>query len=197
MHERDKVQRAITEATRRLAGRRALIYEYVQHRLYELQFSDLARDIFGSARQHVDGRIADILADGEDRLGAITAYMATDNPENWANAVHSCRRLLQALADGLYPPSKDPVVTPGGKTVQVGKTHYINRLVCFIESKASSASYASVVGTNLQYLIERVNAVYKATNKGTHDTVEKHEAERYVLYTYLLVSDVLSLTYAE
>jgi len=49
------------------------------------------------------------------------------------------------------------------------------------------------VGSHLDYIGDRIDSIYNASTKGTHAKVSKEEAERYVIYTYLLLSDLLSL----
>lgn len=50
------------------------------------------------------------------------------------------------------------------------------------------------MGSQLSFLGDRLSALVDAANKGTHDKViSREEADRYVVYTYLIVGDVLSL----
>ena len=82
----------------------------------------------------------------------------------------------------------------GGRAIKVGKDQYINRLVQFIASKEGSKTFADVVGADLSSIGERLDAIYEATNKGTHAEIAKDEASRYIIHTYLLISDIVSLT---
>ena len=41
------------------------------------------------------------------RFSAVYENLQSDNPENWSNAVHSCRRILKDLANAIYPPAED------------------------------------------------------------------------------------------
>ena len=50
-----------------------------------------------------------------------------------------------------------------------------------------------MVGSELAYIGNRLDALFKASQKGSHATVSKEEADRYVVYTYLTVGDILSL----
>jgi len=44
------------------------------------------------------------------------------------------------------------------------------------------------------YLGDRLDSTFQASQKGSHTRiVSRDEADRYVVYTYLLVGDVLSL----
>ena len=49
------------------------------------------------------------------------------------------------------------------------------------------------MGADLASIGERLDAIYNATNKGTHSDVSKEEAARYIVHTYLLISDIIAL----
>jgi hypothetical protein len=47
----------------------------------------------------------------------------------------------------------------------------------------------------LRFIGERLDAIFKAAQKGSHASITtRDEAERYVIYTYMLTGDILSLT---
>ncbi|PFD55851.1 hypothetical protein CN274_24865 [Bacillus thuringiensis] len=119
--------------------------------------------------------------------------LKSDNDEDWANAVHTCRRIIKDVADSLYPPSNEPIQLPGGKTRKIGEDQYINRLIQYIDSKSTSEKFSAIVGSHLKFIGERLDGVHEAANKGTHAEVTLDEAERYIIYTYLVIGDILSL----
>jgi hypothetical protein len=49
------------------------------------------------------------------------------------------------------------------------------------------------VGSHLKFLGDRLDAVFHAAQKGSHAAVSHDEANRYVIYTYMLVGDILAL----
>jgi len=71
--------------------------------------------------------------------------------------------------------------------------NYVIRLKQYIKEKASSENFSRIVGSHSDYIGIRIDAIYKASTKGTHSKVTQEEAERYVIYTYLLLGDILSL----
>lgn len=197
-NERASIRYEATSTAQKLASRRKLIYEYALRTHYELKFSGIADDIFTRVRSNVDQRIGKLVPDAVQKFAAVYANLQTQNPENWANAVHSCRRILQDLADALYPATdQDRIIERDGKkiTVKMGKDSYTNRIIAFVEAQASSDRFREIVGSNLSYLGDRLDSAFEASQKGSHATIaSKEEADRYVVYTYLLVGDVLSLT---
>ena len=194
--ERDTIRQQLAKAQKELSKRKSFIYTYVLHKHYELKYSGIADDIFSRIRERVDSSIGSHVPDAAQKLAAVYESLSSDNPENWANAVHSCRRILQDLADATFPPTDDRVITVNGKerVIKLGPDNYINRLIAFIEGKSGSGRFIEIVGSQLAYIGDRLDAVFKAAQKGSHNRiVSKEEADRYVVYTYMTLGDILTL----
>ncbi|CAI3936585.1 DNA uptake protein ComE or related DNA-binding protein (ComEA) (PDB:2DUY) [Commensalibacter communis] len=177
--------------------RRFFLHEYVTNRYYELKCSKISTDIFSRTRLMVDKNIGKLVPDAMKQFTSVYENLASENTEDWSNAVHSCRRILQNIADALYPVREDKIIKLSNgkdKTIKLGSGNYINRLVAYVEEHTDSDAFEKIVGSNISYLGERLDAIYNAMNKGTHDIItSKDEADRYVIYTYLMVGDILSL----
>lgn len=193
VNERIAIRRNIAEASERLASRRALIHGYATRRYYELKFSGVAQNVFSAVREAVDGKIGETVPDAVQKFASVHDNLRSANPEDWSNAVHSCRRILQDLADALFPPQTEKRKTADGREIQLEADNYINRIVCFAEDNSGSARFVDLVGSHLRFLGDRLDAVFKAAQKGSHASVSHEEANRYVIYTYMLVADLLSL----
>ena len=197
VHERSNIRSAIQLASMRLESRRNLIYQYASEKFYELKFSGIANDIFSRIRERVDSNVGQTVPSAVQKFSAVYENLLSDNPEDWSNAVHSCRRILQGLADAVFPPTEEERYRESaGKRllVKLGRDNYINRLMAFIEDNSSSDRFQEIVGSNLGFMGDRLDALFKAAQKGSHATlISKEEADRYVVYTYLLVGDVLAL----
>mgnify|MGYP001051991965 CR=1 FL=1 len=194
--ERHNIRVTAITIARRLENRRNFIYQYVLRKHYELKFSGIANDLFSRYRLEVDSKIGKKLPKSINKFSAVYENLVSENPENWANAVHSCRRILQDLADAVFPPTSETRLRKSGNQdieIKLGNNEYINRLIAFIEDNSDSERFEELIGSHLSYLGDRLDSVFKASQKGSHSTVTKEEADRYVLYTYLLVGDVLSL----
>lgn len=195
-YERDTIRTSAARAQRRLSSRRSFMYSYVVRRHYDLKFSGIAGDIFSRIREKVDVNMGMNIPDAVQKLAAVYENLNSTNPEDWANAVHSFRRIMQQLADALYPQRDDIVKEVNGRSIRIrlGAENYINRLVAYIESMADSHRYKDIVGSHLHFIGDRLDSVFKASQKGSHkEIVSREEADRYVVYTYLIVGDILSL----
>ena len=195
-YERQQIRDSASRAAKRLSSRRAMIYRYALKKHYELKFSGVADDIFSRVRIRVDSAIGDFVPDAINKLSATYDNLLSDNPENWSNAVHSCRRILQDLADAIFPPTEDRKVQMEGKekTIKLGKDNYINRIMAYVTDHSKSKRFSEIVGSHLNFLGDGLDSVFQTAQKGSHAViVSRKEADRYVVYTYLIVGDVLSL----
>ena len=76
----------------------------------------------------------------------------------------------------------------------MGTENYINRLLAYVQSKSDSDRFEAIVGSNLSFIGERLDAAFKAAQKGSHaKIVDRLEADRYVVNTYIIVGDILTL----
>lgn len=194
--ERNQIRTQVANNVKRLASRRSFIHQYATRKLYELKFSGIADDIFSRIRERVDSSIGSIIPDSLQKFTAVYDNLSSDNPEDWSNAVHSCRRILQDLADAIYPPREDKQIEINEKprVIRLSPDNYINRLVAYVEEHSRSDRFQAVVGSQLRFMGERLDAIFQAAQKGSHTTItDRTEAERYVVYTYMIVGDILSL----
>lgn len=190
--ERKALVDSILHAQKLLQKITGNLYNYILKIYNRLTYGNIVEDTFTKSRLEVNERLANLCPQAIGKFIAVYDNMDSDNPEDWANAVHSCRRILLDLADALYPPQEE-TMTKNGKEIKLGKDQYINRLIQFISEKEGSKTYAEIVGADLSSIGERIDAIYSATNKGTHADTTKDEAARYVIHTYLLISDIIAL----
>jgi hypothetical protein len=172
------------------------VHFYVTNLYYEIRLRSIPRDIFERTRARVDKKIAEIIPEAVQTFVSVFDNLRSNNIEDWSNAVHSCRRILKDLADVLYPPLPlgEAEINRNDKKIKVGPEEYINRLMIYIEDKSSSDRYKEIVGSHLSFIGNRLDSIYQASCKGTHDKVSSiEEAERYVIYTYMIIGDILSL----
>ena len=130
--ERRRLRSDIATRSARLASRRTFIYSYASRKYYELNFGGVANDAFGRIRLSVDSLIGKVIPESVRKFTAIYDNLKSDNPEDWANAVHGCRRVLQDLADAVFPAQVEPYfVEVDGETkeIKLGSDQYINRLI--------------------------------------------------------------------
>ena len=100
---------------------------YVVDRYQELRFGSAAETAFDVVRAEVDARIAELVPEAPKKLAAAFENAASDNPEQWANAAGTCRRLLKAAADALRPPRARRRQTEDGRRALRQPAHELDR----------------------------------------------------------------------
>ena len=175
-----------------LSKRRVFIHKSIKKIYMDLKFNFLTESIWFRFKGKIDSYIREIIPDESQKILAIYDSLNDDNPEKWATALTTCRRMIKALADKLYPPSNTPV-SKGKKMINVGEDSYINRLIQYIEENSTQKTLDSITNSNLEYIGKRLDNIKNETCKGTHSTVEKEEAERCFMHVYMLIGDILEI----
>ncbi len=191
--ERAGLRQIITEKSKKLDQLKSGYYNYILGVYYETRFKNIAEDIFGKRKLIVDKALSNLLPAAFEKFVSVYNNLQSEKPEDWANAVHSCRRILKDVADFLHPATDEEIDIGNSKTIKLSDENYIARLKQFIRLNMSSDSFKRVIGSNLEFIGDRIDSIYKSTTKGSHAKVEQKEAESYVMYTYMLIGDILEL----
>lgn len=191
--ERATIKQTIIDKTKKLQLLKNGYYSYVLSIYYEKKFENITEDIFNRKRILVDEKLSEKVPDAIQKFVAVYENLQSTNSEDWANSVHSCRRIIKDVADILYPASNKEIIIGKNNKLKLNDENYVARLKEYIKEKSKSEKFKMVVGSHLDFIGNRVDALYRSSTKGSHDKVEQEEAERYVIYTYLLLADVLSL----
>lgn len=190
--ERSSRVQNINSDTTLLAERKAFIYSNIKRIYFDLKFSNFTESIWLKMKNKIDLYIREVIPDETQKLTAIYDSLNDDNPEKWATALTTCRRLLKTIADKLYPPSDVPI-QKGKQKINIGEDNYINRLICYIEENSTHKTLDKITNSNIEYIGTRLDNIYNEACKGTHDTVEKEEAERCFMHVYMLIGDILEI----
>jgi hypothetical protein len=165
---------------------RKLAHEYAKELFKRLKFSGTVKSCFDTLKDAVDDRLLEIKEELGEQLMLVFKALSSDKPEEWSHALTSCRRLIEGLADELYPPSEEK---RNGRAL--GKGQYINRLWAFMDDSITSSSNKDLAKSHVDYLGAWLQGSYKLTNKGVHSGLTQIEATKAVFHTYLMISDIL------
>lgn len=169
---------------------RAAIHNYVTETALALGFGSASASIFEQFRAQVDAFVAISAPRAVEQFLAIEERMREGDPESFAHALTSCRRILCTVADAVFPPQGQPFTDRAGKARKVGEAEYKNRLMAYLETRLSSRGDLALIGGELEHLASRLDSVYEKTSKGVHAEVTEREAQLTVLHTYLLIAEV-------
>lgn len=177
----------ISRDTALLARIRSSMYQWVLEKYHLLRFGSVPTDAFQTAKSIVDTHLGRIAPDALQKFVAAQQRAISGAPEEWSQALLSLRRMLKDLADTLYPPRDEEI-----EGHSLDDEHYINRLWQFVKERATG-DRAAILASEVQYIGQRIDALYELACKGTHEAVSRQEVDMAVIHVYLLVADLLSL----
>jgi hypothetical protein len=190
--ERSILRQSIVTNSRNLHKLKNGYYGFALYVWSKYRLSDILSNIFAERKVMVDGTLTKRFPETVRKWVAVYDNLNSENQEDWSNAVHSCRRILKDISDVLFPASNG-FVEASGKRYYFNDENYIVRLKEYIKQKASSGTFEDIIGSHLDFIGNRLDSIYQASTKGSHITVSRGEAERYVFLTYFLLSDLLRL----
>jgi hypothetical protein len=137
-------------------------------------------------------RVFVTLGDGAPELGqklhaALEAYEKARSEEQLSHVALSCRRIIEYVADQLFPPKE------GGSGRKLDKQAYRNRLLAFADEARHADTVIDLVVASTTMLAEQVERLDEAINKGVHARAIDAEVRRCLIRTILLLDDLASL----
>jgi hypothetical protein len=185
-------QQALSSTAKELAQLRAIegnvvsaIYDFVGRTYHELLFSDLQLELFTSAQAEIDSRLATLAGDALSKVDSLRDRLRAGDAESISQAMSTCRRLIDAAANALFPPREQPF-NLGGQQLAVKQPNTLNRLQAYV--------YEHGVSKGRRDRLRRTFAdLYDRTSTGTHSEVDVIEARYLFLQTYVALGELLAL----
>lgn len=168
-----------------ISGVMAALHDFVSRTFYELMFSEIQSDLFSSAQTEIDGRVAPMMGDALLKIDTINERLRTGDTEAISHAMTTCRRLIDAAADALFP-ATDGTVEIDGEQIGAGKSQTLNRLNLYVDNKGATKGRRDRIRRSL-------SDIYGRVSKGVHDDVTPHEARFLFLQTYLTLGEIITL----
>ena len=157
------------------------------HPLYEkLKFSGATQGSFEILKTLIDDKILDLEPELAEQLMLAFKSVSSDNKEEWSQALTTCRRLLEGLADRLFPATSEPV---NGRVLK--QNQYVNRLWAFMDKAIESESNKELAKAHVDLIGAWIQRINNLANKGVHAEVTQVEAVKMVFHTYLMLADIL------
>ena len=152
-------------------------------------FGDIPSRQFETIREKVDNLLLELCPEAVEKFMSAYNGLNSKSSEDWSLALTSCRRVIKAVADSLFPPTDKQ---KNGR--KLGEEQYINRLWAFLDEQLEAGSDKDLAKAHVDYLGSFLQRLNDKASKGVHAAVSHEEAVRVVLYTYLTLGDILELT---
>jgi len=163
------------------------IYEFLDETILELEYGNIPENIFEEIRHEVDEKFTKICPNAIEKLPVIYEQLSTNKKVVYSQIASTCRQIILDVADAIFPPQKS--ITKDKKTIQLDKGKPINRILTAIKEK--STSEADFFNSMFEYVDNFLHSLQEYASKGTHDSFQKSDAIRCVIYTYFLLGDIL------
>lgn len=171
---------------------RAYIYNYVLNVNFQVKFENVTESIFQKTKERVDAQLALICPDAIKKFVAAYDRLSSDNPEEWSQAMSSCRNVLKEFADHVFPARKKPYKKRNGEAFPVTDKQYKNRLLAFIDIN-TTGDKNKFLSSRASDLDSRIHALHDLLSRGTHEGLDITDVRMLVLETYFLIGSLLRL----
>jgi AbiTii-like protein len=168
-----------------VAGVMAALHEVATRTYYELLFSEIQADLFTSMQAEIDGRVSPMMGGALSKIDVINERLRTGDTEAISHAMTTCRRLIDATADVLFPACQESAEIDG-QEVTLDRSKVLNRLNLFAYNAGASKGRRDRLRRSL-------SDVYGRASKGVHDEVTPMEARFLFLQTYLTLGEFVTL----
>lgn len=146
-------------------------------------------DMLGFMADEVVCRLGDHIPELPDKLwAAIDTYHNAETDEQYAQVSATCRRILELVADRLFPPTEEE---RNGR--KLGPNNYRNRLLAFVEDQTQSATQVELIASALDLFAAHVEKLQDLANKGVHSEIQREGARRALLRTVFILDDIVAL----
>lgn len=176
----------ITNLQEHLEYIKVYTYKFATKLFNQLQFEGTTQSSFDILRAAVDDKLLDINPEIAEQLMIAFKNSTSNNKEELSQVLTTCRRLLEKLADTLYP-ATDEIIN--GRAFKPNQ--YINRLWRFMDINIQSDSNKDLAKAHIDLLGSWLQKSYALTCKGVHADVSQLETTKTVFHIYLLLADIL------
>jgi hypothetical protein len=163
----------------------AQLHNFVSDIYYEKEFDSLSESIFEKYKSAVDTLIADSCGDVLEKIPSVMSRLSAADEESIRQASVTCRRIIEAFADSIFPPS-DETINIGGNVLLLDESKHQNRINAYVHQRIESKSRKQKIRQNLSNLYDRVST-------GVHKDVTAEEANSLFLNVYLFLGEILHI----
>ncbi|WP_243347815.1 hypothetical protein [Parabacteroides sp. FAFU027] len=150
-------------------------------------FEGLPESVFQILKTQVEDKLLDINPEIAEMLMLAFKSVSSDKQEEWAQALTSCRRFFEKLADSLYPATEEKI---NGRSLS--QNNYINRIWAYMDKCIESDSDRELAKSHVDFIGSYLQKLYKITNKGVHSDLNRFDALKTIMHIYLLCADLLN-----
>jgi hypothetical protein len=163
----------------------ALIHDFASRTYYALAFGSLQETFFERQKKLIEAHLADTLGPILEKVPDIYDRLAQMTPEAVHQAFGTCRQIIEAFADSIYPPTEENIQFDG-KELPLTAEHFRNRIYAFLHRHCENSP-------RRQRLQHALDDLYSRVRSGAEADRTAEEARFLILQTFMLMGEILSL----
>lgn len=168
-----------------ISGVQDKIYEFLDNLILELEYGKIPETIFETIRKEVDEKFRNVCPVAMQKLIFIYEQLDSDNTVVYSQIASTCRQIIKDVANSLYPPK--PQSDKNDNDMQLTEDKYLNRLSMAISSSTGRKTFRAMH----EYTTRFLHIINDYASKGDHNQFQQSDAVRCVVYTYILLGDIL------
>lgn len=169
-----------------------MVHDFLVDTERQIESGQRRPHVFDRGREYIEQGLRTRAPEALERFQAAEESLYGGEPEDLAHALTSCRRMVKALADALYPATDEVITGEDGRERAMTDDAYRNRLLQFA-SERLGGTHNDLVKETMRSLGARLQRLNELSSKGVHDEVNRLEAETCVMWTYLTAADILRI----
>ncbi len=186
-----RVRHPRSELSKLVGSMKLELVKRLNNIISEFTYGEIPESIFEHIREEVDSKLKEICPTAIERLPVIYAQTMSENVTEYSEIAGICRRIVKDVADALFPPSSTPFIDVEGKEHPVTENAYVNRIMARITQIIQCKSESKLFSSMYQYVDGFLSSMVAYASKGDHSEFTKSDAVRCIIYTYLLLGDIL------
>ncbi|MGW3124538.1 AbiTii domain-containing protein [Streptomyces sp. NPDC001107] len=180
------VRNTVLEHQAILSAVKGVLHSFVSKHFYLLRFSTHQGELFDVAKSNIDRVLAGVPGEALRKIDSAYTNIRAGDPESIAGAMNSVRRLIDAVADAVFPATDQTRTDGQGNTIKLGDQQRLNRIKAHIDDHTDRKSR----GDRLK---RAVSDIYGRVSTGVHSDVAASEAMYLFLSSYVLLGEIVSL----
>ena len=166
--------------------------EFANNIILELEYGSILSNVFEETRKFVDEQLVEVCPSAIKKLTKTYCDIVKGSSSlEWSQIAFACRDILQDFAESIYSPDYLP---EDEKPPTRNQT--IKKIAFTLKAKTSKTEDAErkLIVSQIDYLLNYFAKLTEVIQKATHPVgfkVKKEDAHRCVIYTYLIIGDIL------
>lgn len=157
----------------------------------QFTYGEVPENIFEYVRNEVDAELAKLCPKAIEKLPKVYAQLSSNDEVIYSEVASTCRRIIKDVADALYPASDSPVMGMDGKEHKLSESDYTNRIMARIQQSIQNGNEKKIFSSMFEYVDGLLTSINDYASKGVHSDFTKTDAVRCIVYTYLLLGDII------